>query len=103
MIKNLKDKFIIVVPARLGSKSIKNKNIIPINSLPMITYTFRSIEKINLNKFVLSNDPRVIDIAKKYKLNTKYKRPSKVSRDKSSTLSLLKDFHLYAKKKFNYD
>ncbi len=103
MIKNLKDKFIIVVPARLGSKSIKNKNIIPINSLPMITYTFRSIEKINLNKFVLSNDPRVIDIAKKYKLNTKYKRPSKVSRDKSSTLSLLRDFHLYAKKNFNYD
>ena len=61
---NLKDKFIIVVPARLGSKSIKNKNIVKINSLPMICYTFNSIRNIKLNKFVLSNDNRVIKIAK---------------------------------------
>lgn len=100
---NLKDKFIIVVPARLGSKSIKNKNIVKINSLPMICYTFNSIRNIKLNKFVLSNDNRVIKIAKKYKLNCSYKRPYSVSRDTSSTISLLKHFHSYAKKHFKYD
>ncbi len=96
-------KFIIVIPARLGSKSIKNKNIISINSIPMINYTFENIKKINLRKFVLSNDLRVLKLAKKFKLDTSYKRPKKVSGDKSLTVSLLKNFHNFAKKRYEYE
>ena len=95
-------KFIIVVPARLGSKSIKNKNIVSINKIPMISYTFEKIKNINLKKFVLSNDKRVLKIAKKFNLDCSYKRPNRVSTDKSSTLSLLRDFHNFAKKKYDY-
>ena len=62
----MKKKFIIVVPARYGSKSIKNKNIIKINSIPMISYTFEKIKSLKIPKFVLSNDQRVLNIAKKY-------------------------------------
>ncbi len=98
-----KKNFIIVVPARFGSKSIKNKNIIQINSIPMINYTFEKIKDIKIPKFVLSNDPRVIKIAKKFNINTSYKRPEKVSTDKSSPMSLLKDFHSFAKSIYNYD
>ena len=88
-----KKNFIIVVPARLGSKSIKNKNVRLVNSVPLINYTFESIKQINLPKFVLSNDPRVIKIARKFNINCSYKRPKKVSGDKSLTITLLKDFH----------
>lgn len=102
--KNLKkNNFIIVVPARFGSKSIKNKNIIQLNSVPMISYTFESIKKINLPKFALSNDPRVLKIAKKFNIDCSYKRPKKVSGDKSLTITLLKDFHRFAKKKIDYN
>ena len=96
-------KFIIAIPARYGSKSIKNKNIIKINSLPMISHTFEKIKSLKIPKFVLSNDKRVLNIAKKYKIICSYNRPNKVSTDKSSTMSLLKDFHKYAKKNYNYD
>lgn len=99
----MKKKFIIAIPARYGSKSIKNKNIIKINSLPMISHTFEKIKKLKIPKFVLSNDKRVLNIAKKYKVICSYKRPNKVSTDKSSTMSLLKNFHKYAKKNYNYD
>ena len=97
------EKFIIVIPARVGSKSIKNKNIIPINSIPMISYTFKIIQNLKLRKFILSNDSRVIKIAKKFNIDCSYKRPQKVSNDKSSTLSLLKHFHNFAKKLYEYE
>ncbi len=103
MKNSIKKKFIIVIPARLGSKSIKDKNIIPLNAVPLISYTFQCIKKINLSKFVLSNDPRVIKIAKKFKIDCSYKRPNRVSGNKSLTITLLKDFHNFARTKFKYD
>ena len=33
-------KFISAIPARSGSKGIKNKNILKINDKPLIEYTF---------------------------------------------------------------
>ena len=103
MKNSIKKKFIIVIPARLGSKTIKDKNIIPLNAVPLISYTFQCIKKINLSKFVLSNDPRVIKIAKKFKIDCSYKRPNRVSGNKSLTITLLKDFHNFARTKFKYD
>ena len=97
------ENFIVVVPARLGSKSIKNKNIIQINSIPMINYTFEKIKGIKVRKFVLSNDNKVLKIAKSFNIDCSYKRPKKVSTDKSSTLSLFKNFHNFAKNKYEYN
>ena len=36
-------KFAIVIPARKGSKGIKNKNLIKIKNKPLIQYTFDQI------------------------------------------------------------
>ena len=41
---------IAVIPARKGSKSIKNKNIIKINKKSLIEYTFTEVEKSILKK-----------------------------------------------------
>ena len=41
-------KFISVIPARKGSKSIKNKNVIKIKNKPLIEYTFDQINRSKL-------------------------------------------------------
>ena len=38
--------FLFIIPARKGSKGIKNKNIVKINNKKLIEYTFQSLKKI---------------------------------------------------------
>ena len=87
--------YIAVIPARKGSKSIKNKNIVKINKKPLVEYTFEAIKKSSLScekSFVLTNDDRVKKIANNYKINSQYKRPEKTSGSKTSLLQTLTDF-----------
>ena len=56
--------FAIIVPARKGSKSLKNKNLVKIRNIPLVEYTFRSLKGISTDKFVLTNDDRIKKISK---------------------------------------
>ena len=54
-------KFISVIPARSGSKGVKNKNIFPLNKKPLITYTFNAVKKSMIkNNFILTDDKKVM-------------------------------------------
>ena len=56
---------IAVIPARKGSKSIKNKNIIKINKKTLIEYTFTQIKKSKLEKsFVITDFQKIKKIKK---------------------------------------
>ena len=48
------NKIIALIPARQGSKRIKNKNIAKISNHPLIAYTINAAKKTNLfrNKFI---------------------------------------------------
>ncbi len=98
-------KIIGVVPARKGSKSIKNKNILKINKKSLIEYTFREIKKSKLKKsYVITDSEKIKKIAKKYAVNSDYIRPKKLSRDNTSLLSNLIHFTKWLdKKKIIYD
>ena len=49
--------FLGIIPARAGSKSIKNKNIIKLKNKPLIYYTIKAAKKSILNdNFVVSTD-----------------------------------------------
>ena len=88
-------KFISVIPARKGSKSIKNKNIIKIKNKSLIEYTFDQINRSKLSSkdsYVITNDSRVKRIAKKYNFNTDYKRLNSLSSSKTPLLENLKHF-----------
>jgi CMP-N,N'-diacetyllegionaminic acid synthase len=98
-------KFVTVITARKGSKGIKNKNIIKLNNIPLIEYTFKAVSKsiIHKNCFVLTDSNKIKKIAKKYSIDTSYIRPASTSTDNSSSISTLKHFSDWYLKKNSYD
>ncbi len=87
MKKNLD--FVAIIPARRGSKGLKNKNIISINQKKMIEYSFLNASKCKYIKkiFLTTNDKKIFPLAKKYKKIEIFKR----SEILSTSVALLKD------------
>lgn len=93
-------KFISVIPARSGSKGLKNKNIYPINNKTLISYTFKQIKESKLkNSYVLTNSKLIKKIASKYKINNQYVRPNSVSKSTSSLIDTIYHFFNWTEKK----
>lgn len=54
-------KILAIIPARSGSKGIKNKNIKPLNNRPLIDYTIDFAKESNyINKLVISTNDKFI-------------------------------------------
>ena len=100
----LKNEFWAFVPARKGSKSIKNKNILKIDGIPLIGYSLISAKKCKLiKKTVFSSDSkRYFAIAQKYGFDIAHKRGKKTSNDKADDLIVFKDFVITFYKKNKY-
>ena len=76
-----------VIPARGGSKSIKNKNIIKVKNIPLITYTIKS--KVFNYIAVSSDSSNILNIAKKNKKVICINRPKKLSSDFAKTKDVI--------------
>lgn len=102
-----KDKSIIcLVLARGGSKGIKNKNFIKIQGKPLIEYSFDQIKKSKyIDEFLLSSDSnKIINIAKKNKIEAPFKRPAYLASDNSkSEESILHAISYLEKNKKKFD
>ena len=93
-------KIISVIPARSGSKGIKNKNTIILNNKPLIEYSFIHAKKSKINNnFVLTDSKKIKFIAKKYKINSDYIRPNNKSKDKTPITETLFHFYNWTKNK----
>ena len=81
---------ICIIPARGGSKRIKNKNILKFNSIPLINLVIKKIYKSKLiNKIMIfSNDQNITKSVTKLnqiqKIST-YSRSKKSEKDEAST------------------
>ena len=74
-----------IIPARAGSKGIKDKNIKLINGIPLIDYTLKSCKKSKLlTEFYVSSDSdKILDLASSLDVKT-IKRTLKNAMDTSS-------------------
>lgn len=88
------------IPARAGSKGIKNKNLIKINSKPLIYYTIKFAKKIKNNfVFVSTDSKKILKYTNKFNLNNNYIRPKKLSGDSSRVIDAVIDSLNWLKKK----
>jgi CMP-N-acetylneuraminic acid synthetase len=89
---SINDEFIVIIPARAGSKGVPEKNIQLIGGKPMIQFTIEAaISVFNLkNILITSNDQKVLDIAVELGLKIPFIRPDELSTDVANTNDVIK-------------
>lgn len=90
----LLNEFWAFVPARSGSKGIKNKNIKKIAGIPLLAYSIKTaLNCKKIKKVIFSSDSnKYINIAKKYGCEHFHKRGKRTSSDTASELSVFQDY-----------
>tara|TARA_B100000780_G_C21110193_1_gene448575 strand:- start:515 stop:1216 length:702 start_codon:yes stop_codon:yes gene_type:complete len=102
----MKKKVLCVIPAREGSKGLKDKNIKILNKKPLIAWSILAAKKCKLiDKIIVSTDSlKISKIAKKYGASVPFIRPKKFAADKSSSFSVLKHaIEFYKNKNIYFD
>ena len=85
-------KIVSLIPARKGSKGIKNKNLIDLCGKPLIHYSIQaSINSIVEETWVSSDSDEILEISKSLGSNI-IKRPKEFSEDTSTSESVLIHF-----------
>ncbi len=94
-------KFLCIIPARSGSKGIKDKNIKKLNGIPLIGWTIKDCLKIrNFDKIIVSTDSiKYAKIAMSYGAEVPFLRSKKNSKDRSEDIDFLKEIYVFYKKK----
>ena len=97
-------KILGIIPARSGSKGVKNKNTITIKNRKLIEYTFKAALGSKLiDKIILTtNCKKVIKLSKTYRKIELLIRPEKLCKDNSSIFDVIKHTIQSEKKKFNF-
>jgi hypothetical protein len=93
-----------VIPARSGSKSVKDKNIRPIAGKPMIAYSIEhALKSPSIDRVIVSTDSRVYaDIAEKFGAEVPFIRPAEYATDTALDIDVFKHALNFLKEKENY-
>ena len=89
----MKKKIIAMIPARLGSKRVKNKNLREINGKALVEYPIEAAIKSGIfDEIYLNSESDVFEeIAKKYGIKF-YKRPPELASDEATNDAFALDF-----------
>lgn len=84
-------KFVAVIPARGGSKGIKNKNIVLVQGKPLIQYTIDEAQKSKyLDRVLVSTDSKKIaEVSRKLGAEVLGLRPAHLATDEARTIDVL--------------
>jgi CMP-N,N'-diacetyllegionaminic acid synthase len=100
-----KFKYLGIIPARIGSQSIKNKNILKINKMPLFYYAANALIKSKLidDKIYSTDSSKISNYAVRYGYKQRNLRPKRLSGNKTKIVDVLKYELLKENKKINYD
>ena len=89
-------KILGLIPARSGSKGIKNKNIMPIKNIPLLEFSIFTGIKCKeaglLNDVVVSTDSKeYLNMFSDYKIDRGYLRPKILAEDDTPTIDVIID------------
>ncbi len=77
-----RDKLVVHIPARSGSKRLKNKNVASLCGVPLLAYTLLVAQKLPVDRIILSTDSaEYAKIGERYGAEVPYLRPPELSGD----------------------
>ena len=84
-------KIIAIIPARDNSKRIKNKNLLKINNKAILEINYNNLKKTKIfDKIILSSESnRIQKLSKKIGFDLVINRPKNLSKDDTSTASVI--------------
>ena len=88
---------LVIIPARSGSKGIKNKNLVKLRGKPLVYYSLKIALKINENKTIIcsTDSSKIKEVSRKFGIDVPFLRP-KISEANSRDI----EFVNYTLKKF---
>ena len=94
-------KILAIIPARSGSKSIKNKNIVQYKGKPLLAHSILTAkDSSKIDKVIVSTDSTYYKkIAENYGAEVPFLRPKKISSSKSIDIDYIKHCCNFLKKK----
>ncbi|MBQ9926613.1 MAG: acylneuraminate cytidylyltransferase family protein [Lachnospiraceae bacterium] len=80
-------RYLVVIPARGGSKGIPHKNIYPVAGKPLLEYSIECIQAVNYegDLVVSTDDKEIAMVAQKYPEVIVIDRPAEISHDTAKT------------------
>ena len=85
--------FVILIPARSGSKRIKNKNLRLFNNFPLIYWTIKAAKKSKIKDIYLSTDSKkIMEFGLSHGIKVPFLRPNSISDDKAKMIDVMKHF-----------
>jgi CMP-N,N'-diacetyllegionaminic acid synthase len=83
---------VAIIPARSGSKGVKNKNIQKIKNKPLLAWTIDTCKKSKKIDyfFVLTDSKTYAKVARKYGAQVPFDRPKSISQDNSTDMEFVK-------------
>jgi CMP-N-acetylneuraminic acid synthetase len=101
------DKILAVIPARGGSKAIKNKNIIDLCGQPLIEYSINEALKVDrfTDVVVSTDDLQIAELARNFGALVPFMRPKELAEDLSPSALVIKHAlqFMEKEKKSEYD
>ena len=97
---------IVIIPARIGSKRIKKKNIKIFNSKPIIYWTLKNLKESGIFDLIIvsSDSNEILNISKKFNSKIKLiKRPKKLANDYALARDVIKHAILHLKNRIKID
>lgn len=84
-------KFLGLIPARGGSKSIPHKNIVDLSGKPLLSYTIEAAQgSRHLDRVILStDDAEIAEVGRSYGVEIPFMRPEELARDDTPSIEVV--------------